>query len=97
MIDLDNLKFWYEKEEVDAYMMEKHVPIEDVLQLLITNVWTACKVLLYRFESMLVCLSLNSKLVLASTRIVDESFSERILNCTEQQLIMFAMKSNHYL
>ena len=38
MIDLDNLKFWYEKEEVDMYMRENELPIEDVLQLLITNV-----------------------------------------------------------
>lgn len=38
MIDLDNLKFWYEKEEVDMYMKEQNMPIEDVLQLLITNV-----------------------------------------------------------
>lgn len=38
MIDLDNLKFWYEKEEVDMYMKEKNMAIEDVLQLLITSV-----------------------------------------------------------
>ena len=87
MIDLDDLKFWYEKEEVDAYMRENQLPIEDVLQLLITNVWMIWIWLLYRSESMPVYLSLTFKLELVFTHTVAESFSERILNYTEQRLI----------
>ena len=38
MIDLQNLKFWYDKKEVDEYMEKNHLPIEDLLQSLIESV-----------------------------------------------------------
>ena len=38
MIDLQNLKFYYDKNEVDDYMEKNHLPIEDVLQSLIERV-----------------------------------------------------------
>ena len=34
MIDLSNIQFWYEKEEVDAFLAEHDIPIEELLQTL---------------------------------------------------------------
>ena len=39
MIDLENIKFAYSKEEVDAYMRDHNLRIEDVLLLLIERVF----------------------------------------------------------
>lgn len=34
MIDLSNIQFWYEKEEVDAFLLERNETIEELLQTL---------------------------------------------------------------
>ena len=34
MIDLSNIQFWYEKEEVDAFLKERIMTIEELLQTL---------------------------------------------------------------
>ncbi len=61
MIDLQNLKFYYDKQEVDEYIEKNHLCIEDALQCLIERVFRLLWMIINRYDPLHVFLSLISK------------------------------------